>query len=75
MVRDGKELEETGRLLDEADKAVMRALLEAEAAVLPSQQARSHPWSPELVIAQRKAALVTKYCKAVLDNKASPPVL
>ena len=74
MARDGKALEETWRLLDEADEAdeaVTRTLLEAEATMQPPQQAQSHPWSPKLVTAQRKAALITKYCRATLNHKTS----
>ena len=43
--RNDKTIETTGRLLDETDKAVTRALLEAEKSMLTPQWARSHPWN------------------------------
>ena len=72
--KDGRSIEETGRLLDEADKAVTRALLDADAGMIPSQRAQSHPWRSDLVTAQRKAALITKYYKVVINNKTPPRV-
>ena len=36
--RNGEPIETTGRLLDEADATITRALLEAEKAMLPSQR-------------------------------------
>ena len=65
-VRNGEPIETTGRLLDEADATITRALLEAEKAMLPSQRARSRHWSPELIKAQQKAALMTKFCRAAM---------
>ena len=67
--RNGEPIETTGRLLDKADATITRALLEAEKAMLPSQRARSHHWVPELVKAQQKAALMTKFCRAAMKNK------
>ena len=52
--RNGETIETIGRILDETEEAITRALLEAEKAMLPSQHAQSHHWSPELVTAQKK---------------------
>ena len=68
---NGEPIGTTGRLLDEADATITRALLGAEKAMLPSQRARSHHWIPEQVKAQQKAALVTKFCRAAMIRKTS----
>ena len=46
VARNGETVETTGRLLDEADKAITRALLEAEKAMLLPQWARIAPLEP-----------------------------
>jgi len=54
--------------MERADKIMSMCMLEAQQAVLPSQRARSHPWSLALVQAQKKKGL-TANLLALLTNK------
>ena len=45
--------------MNEADRIMTSCLLKAERSITPSRKAMSHPWSPGLVLAQRKKGLLS----------------
>ena len=50
-------------------------MLEAQRAVLPSQRARSHPWSPALVQAQKKKGLAASLLLLLTNNQLISPCI
>ena len=55
--------------LERADNIMTSCMLQAERSIMPSKRACSHPWSPALVMAQRKKGLVSNLLSAMLANK------
>ena len=55
-------------LLDQADEIMTSCMLQAQQSIMPSKKAPSHPWSPALVMAQRKKGLVSNLLSALQSN-------
>jgi len=58
-----------------ADAIMTTCMLAAQRAVLPSKCARSHPWSPILVQAQKKKGLAANLPSLVKANRPSSPCI
>mmetsp|Transcript_26756 Transcript_26756/g.41509 ORF Transcript_26756/g.41509 Transcript_26756/m.41509 type:complete len:88 (+) Transcript_26756:151-414(+) len=58
-----------------ADAIMASCMLQADQAISPSNQARSHSWSPSLVQAQKKKGLTTNLLSLVNANQHISTIL
>ena len=65
--------EELQSKMERADSIMTNCMLEAQQAVLPSQRARSHPWSPALIQAQRKKGLTANLLSILSHGRQITP--
>mmetsp|Transcript_4760 Transcript_4760/g.7241 ORF Transcript_4760/g.7241 Transcript_4760/m.7241 type:complete len:91 (+) Transcript_4760:1033-1305(+) len=59
--------------MERADQIMTNCMLAAQRAVLPSQHAQSHPWSPALVQAQKKKGLAANLLSMLTINQPISP--
>jgi len=59
--------------MDHADEIMTTCMLRAEKSVLPSKRALSHPWSPALVMAQKKKGLIANLLSILGARNAPSP--